>query len=104
VDRQESAARAGSPLCVPIVNVSNKEPLKPKAAAAARIPYWWCGGLSSRSRSSFDARRIRSSSLNLSKSVGVIGTRGGGFGAAGGDGSGSVGTAGWCHAAGHSGG
>ena len=49
----------------------------------------WCGGASSRSQSSFDARRIRSSSPNLSKSSGVTCTRGG-FGAARGGGSGSI--------------
>lgn len=40
----------------------------------------WCGGTSSRSQSSFDARRIISSSSNLSKSSGVTCTRDG-FGA-----------------------
>jgi len=49
----------------------------------------WCGGASSRSQSSFEARRTRSSSPNLSKSSGVTCTRGG-FGAAGGGGSGSM--------------
>jgi hypothetical protein len=49
----------------------------------------WCGGASSCSQSSFDARRIRSSSPNLSNSSGVTCTRGG-FGAAGGGGSGSM--------------
>ena len=49
----------------------------------------WCGGASSRSQSSLDARRIRSSSPNLSNSSGVTCTRGG-FGAAGVGGSASM--------------
>ena len=58
------------------------------AIGAVRYGRWW-GGASSRSQSSFDARRIRSSSPNLSKSSGVTCTRGG-FRAARGGGSGSI--------------
>jgi hypothetical protein len=49
----------------------------------------WCGGASSRSQSSFDARRIRSSSPNLANSSGVTRTHGR-FGAAGGGDSASM--------------
>lgn len=55
-----------------------------RTVCSARTPQPWCGGASLRSHSSFDARRIRSSSPNLSRSSGVTRTRGGFAGAGGG--------------------